>query len=134
MTKTLNLNASSSLSKLAKRSKVDTSSIIPTKPTLEIESYNEMIAAVVENKSDGEEEENVYNSIFMGFEELQRNFCVHLIRMKWTRGNDLVFSLSTNSSMCTFCLLSHICFFMYNNSTMCTFCLLSQFVFLCISG
>lgn len=74
MTKTLNLNASSSLSKLAKRSKVDTSSIIPTKPTLEIESYNEMIAAVVENKSDGEEEENVYNSIFMGFEELQRNF------------------------------------------------------------
>ncbi|KAG5632821.1 hypothetical protein H5410_004538 [Solanum commersonii] len=72
--KALNLNASSSSSKRAKRSKVDAFSISPTTPTLGIESNNEMIDVVVKNKGDGEEEENVYDSIFMGFEELQGVF------------------------------------------------------------
>ncbi|KAG5617112.1 hypothetical protein H5410_016936 [Solanum commersonii] len=70
--KALNLNASSSSSKRAKRFKVDTSSISPTAPTLEIERNNEMVDVVVENKNDIEEEENTYDNIFMDFEELQQ--------------------------------------------------------------
>uniref|UniRef100_M1DN19 WRKY transcription factor 27 n=1 Tax=Solanum tuberosum TaxID=4113 RepID=M1DN19_SOLTU len=70
--KALNLNASSSSSKCAKRFKVDTSSISPTAPTLEIKRNNEMVDVVVENKNDIEEEENTYDNIFMDFEELQQ--------------------------------------------------------------
>uniref|UniRef100_M1D8C9 WRKY domain-containing protein n=1 Tax=Solanum tuberosum TaxID=4113 RepID=M1D8C9_SOLTU len=68
--KALNLNASSSSSKRAKRFKVDTSLISPFAPTLEIERNNEMVDVDVENKDDIEEEENTYDNIFMDFEEL----------------------------------------------------------------
>ncbi|XP_049368256.1 probable WRKY transcription factor 27 [Solanum verrucosum] len=70
--KALNLNASSSSSKHAKRFKVDAPSIIQTAATLEIERNNEMTDVVVENKDDIEEEENTYDNIFMDFEELQQ--------------------------------------------------------------
>ncbi|XP_049381414.1 probable WRKY transcription factor 27 [Solanum stenotomum] len=68
--KALNLNASPSSSKRAKRFKVDASSISPFAPTLEIERNNEMVDVFVENKDDIEEEENMYDNIFMDFEEL----------------------------------------------------------------
>ncbi|KAG5605352.1 hypothetical protein H5410_026844 [Solanum commersonii] len=69
--KALNLNASSSSSKRAKRFKVDASSISLVAPTLEIERNNEMFDIIVENKDDIEEEENAYANIFMDFEEHQ---------------------------------------------------------------
>uniref|UniRef100_M1DVH4 WRKY transcription factor 27 n=1 Tax=Solanum tuberosum TaxID=4113 RepID=M1DVH4_SOLTU len=69
--KALNLNASSSSSQRAKRLKVDASSIIRTIATLEIERNNKTVDVVTENKDDGEEEENAYEKIFMGFEEFQ---------------------------------------------------------------
>ncbi|KAH0669341.1 hypothetical protein KY285_023502 [Solanum tuberosum] len=69
--KALNLNASSSSSKRAKRFKVDASSISPAAPTLEIERNNEMFDVIVENKDGIEEEENAYANIFMDFEEHQ---------------------------------------------------------------
>ncbi|KAH0672487.1 hypothetical protein KY290_024719 [Solanum tuberosum] len=72
VTKALNLNASSSSSKRAKRFKVDASSISPAAPTLEIERNNEMVDVVVENNDDIEEEENVYDNVFMDFKELQK--------------------------------------------------------------
>ncbi|XP_049386503.1 WRKY transcription factor 22-like [Solanum stenotomum] len=42
----------------------------PFAPTLEIERNNEMVDVFVENKDDIEEEENMYDNIFMDFEEL----------------------------------------------------------------
>ncbi|XP_049368254.1 probable WRKY transcription factor 27 [Solanum verrucosum] len=69
--KVLNLNASSSSSKRAKRFKVEASSISQTATTLEIERNNKTVDVVTENKDDGEEEENAYDNFFMGFEEFQ---------------------------------------------------------------
>ncbi|KAK4734613.1 hypothetical protein R3W88_008874 [Solanum pinnatisectum] len=71
MPKALNLNASSSSSKRAKRLKVDASSISQTAATLEIERNNKTVDVITENKDDGEEEENAYDNFFMGFEEFQ---------------------------------------------------------------
>ncbi|KAG5617116.1 hypothetical protein H5410_016940 [Solanum commersonii] len=69
--KALNLNASLSSSKRAKRLKVDASSISQIATTLEIERNNKTVDVVTENKDDGDEEENAYDNFFMGFEEFQ---------------------------------------------------------------
>ncbi|XP_049397466.1 probable WRKY transcription factor 27 [Solanum stenotomum] len=53
------LNASSSSSKCAKRSRAVASPIIPTMPTLEIRSKNKMADAAEKNRGDGKEEVNM---------------------------------------------------------------------------
>uniref|UniRef100_K4BYC4 WRKY domain-containing protein n=1 Tax=Solanum lycopersicum TaxID=4081 RepID=K4BYC4_SOLLC len=66
------LNASSSSSMRIKHSRVVTSPIIATKPTLEIGSKNKMVVAVVQNKGDDNIKVNMTEDIFMGIDQLQR--------------------------------------------------------------
>ncbi|XP_015075948.1 WRKY transcription factor 1-like [Solanum pennellii] len=64
-------NASSSSSKRIKHSTDVASSIIGTKPPLEIGSKNKMLFSVVQNKGDGKVKVHMNEDIFMGIEELQ---------------------------------------------------------------